>query len=78
MNTKGRVQGKTIMDKPATYEIITHERNVVCSFSSIAKVVPKANMIPIKINENKKNTINTIDFFASISIDISDVSILYI
>lgn len=65
MNTRGSVHGKTIMDKPAIYAIIIHERNVVCSFPSIAKVVPSENIIPIKINENKTNAITTMDFFAS-------------
>tara|TARA_B110000495_G_scaffold163431_2_gene148701 strand:+ start:2451 stop:2702 length:252 start_codon:yes stop_codon:yes gene_type:complete len=64
MNTSGSVQGKTIMDRPATYAITIHERYVVCSFPSIVKIVPNENINPRKISENKPNETNIIDFFA--------------
>ncbi len=64
MNTSGRVHGKTIIDKPATYAITIHERYVACSFSSNDVLVSNANITPRKINENKTNETITIDFFA--------------
>jgi hypothetical protein len=64
MNTRGRVHGKTIMDRPATYAITNHERYVECSFSSNDMPVSNASIIPRKINENNANEIITMDFFA--------------
>ena len=64
MKTRGNVHGNTIIDRPATYAIIIHERNVACSFPSTVNVVPSEKITPKKINENNTNEIITIDFFA--------------
>ena len=64
MNTRGNVHGNTIIDKPATYAITIHERNVACSFPSTVNEVTSEKITPRKINENNANEIITIDFFA--------------
>jgi len=65
MKTSGRVHGSTIIERPATYAIVIHERYDVCSFPSIIDDVPIEKIAPTKISENNPKDTNTSDFFAT-------------
>jgi len=63
MNTKGKVQGRIIIEIPAMYEITNQEGkdNSCPELIAVSFVNPK--IPPKKIRENKKNTIKIKDFF---------------
>jgi hypothetical protein len=69
MNTSGSVQGKIIIESPATYAIINQDgyENSLPDFTEKSLVNEK--IIPRKINENKTKARMTPDFLASTEFD---------
>jgi hypothetical protein len=69
MNTRGSVQGKIIIERPARYEIINHEGydNSVPALIAKSLVIPK--IPPTKINEKSTNKTPIKDFFATTLLD---------
>ena len=70
MNTSGRVQGKIIIERPATYAITNQDgyENSLPDFTEMSLVNEK--IIPRKINENKTNARIVPDFLANTGFDI--------
>ena len=69
MKTRGKVHGKTIIERPATYAIINHERYDTLSCPSTANSLVSEKITPTKINDiNAKEIIITV-FLAAICTD---------
>lgn len=69
MNTRGSVQGRIIMDKPAKYAITNHEGYDISFPAPIAISFVAANIPPTKISEKSTNKTRTRDFFTVIWFD---------
>ena len=71
MKTSGRVHGKIIIERPATYAITNQDEyeNSLPDFTEISLVNEK--IIPRKINENKTNARITPDFLANIGFNMT-------
>ena len=69
MKTSGSVQGKIIMDSPATYDMTNHEGydNSCPAPIAISFVIPK--IPPTKINEKSINNRTIRYFFVTILLD---------
>jgi len=66
MKTSGSVQGKTIIDRPATYAIIIQERYDVLFCPSTTNSLVSEKTMPMKINDINANDAITTDFLAAI------------
>ena len=71
MNTSGSVQGKIIIERPATYAITNQDgyENSLPAFTEMSLVNEK--IIPRKINENRINARITPDFLANMECDMT-------
>ena len=71
MNTSGRVHGKIIIERPATYAISNQDgyEKSLPAFTEMSLVNEK--ITPRKINENKTNAKTMPDFLANIEFDIT-------
>ncbi len=71
MNTSGSVQGKIIIERPATYAMTNQDgyENSLSDFTVRSLVNEK--IIPRKINENKTNAKITPDFLANTEFDMT-------
>ena len=71
MNTSGSVQGKIIIERPATYAMTNQDgyENSLPDLTEMSLVNEK--IIPRKINENKANARMTPDFLANTEFDMT-------
>jgi hypothetical protein len=69
MKTKGSVQGRIIIERPARYEMINHDGydNSVPALTAKSLVIPK--IPPTKIIEKSINKIPIKDFLATMLLD---------
>lgn len=65
MNTRGSVHGSIIMERPATYAIISQERYVAVPWLAEANSLVREKTIPTKIKDIKLKDTMTTDFFAA-------------